>query len=104
MDRLTEVIHDDWEHSRLLDVDERAVESGGEREFEAQLTKADSMLDFAKRDQITLLVRGDQSVLRDQCRVSGFAVGVSAGFPNHKAPQPSLEFQYRRLKIDKREF
>ena len=68
-DRLTEVIHDDWEHSRLLDVDERAVESGEEREFEAQLTKADSMLDFAKRDQITLLVRGDQSVLRDQFRV-----------------------------------
>ena len=47
MDRLTEVIHDDWEHSRLLDVDERAVESG-KREFEAELTKADSMLDFAK--------------------------------------------------------
>jgi hypothetical protein len=68
--RLTEVIHDDWEHSRLLDVDERAVESGEEREFEAQLTKADSMLDFAKRDQITLLVRGDQSVLRARLKRS----------------------------------
>jgi phosphatidylserine/phosphatidylglycerophosphate/cardiolipin synthase-like enzyme len=49
VDRLTEVIHDDWEHSGLLDLDDRAVESGEEHEMKHNgQTKADSALDFAK--------------------------------------------------------